>query len=175
MASIASIRRPQLAAAAAVALALGLSACGSGDDDSGNAPAQDEPAAATTADESSGTPKEQVTAFVEGFRRDLIAGDGESFCNRLTAAGRQDAIEFSRQIGRGSTCEGMVRETAKVTRESGTPQPPIKIVSVKIDGDQATVVVRAPGRTDTMKLVNRNGQWKVPDPGFSKALQETAG
>jgi hypothetical protein len=158
-------------------LALGLSACGSANDDgdSGSAATQDEPVAATTADENSGTPKEQVVAALEGFRKDFIAGDGKSFCNRLTPAGRQDAIEFSRQINRGPTCEAMVRETAKMTRESGASQPKMKIASVKIDGNKATAIVRAAGRSTTFKLVNRDGQWKIPDPGFSKALQNTAG
>jgi hypothetical protein len=154
---------------AAAAVALGLSACGSGDDDSGQTSAQSK--ATTSAGESAGTPEEQVEAFVVGMQRDFIAGDGESFCKRLTAAGRRDAIRFAEMIGRGSTCEGMVRATAKAGREAGTATPPNKIVSIKITGNRATAVVRTGDRPPAMiKLVNREGRWKLPNPGFTKAL-----
>ncbi len=170
MASIEAISRMRVVGVVAAAtVAIGMSACGSGDDDSGETSAQSKEA--TSAGESAGTPEEQVEAFVVGMQRDFIAGDGESFCNRLTAAGRRDASKFAELIGRGSTCEGMVRATAKASREAGAPTPPNKIVSIKITGNRATAVVRTGDRPPaTIKLVNRGGQWKLPNPGFTKAL-----
>jgi hypothetical protein len=168
----ASSRARAVGALAAIVVTLGLSACGSGDDSSGQTSDQDKEAAATTtAGDSQGTPKEEVEAFIVGMQKDFVAGDGESFCDRLTAAGRQDAGKFGQLIGRGSTCETMVRATAQANREGGIPTPPNKIVSIQITGDRATAVVRTGDRPPgKIKLVNQGGQWKLPDPGFTKAL-----
>jgi hypothetical protein len=110
------------------------------------------------------------------MQKDFVAGDGKSFCDRLTQAGRRDASNFGQLIGRGSTCETMVRQTAKASREAGTPTPPNKIVSIKIAGNRATAVVRTGDQPPaTLKLINRDGQWKLPDPGFTKALPDSTG
>lgn len=124
-------------AAAIAALALGIAACDSGDDP----PPISGPARA-------------VAAAVESFERATARGDYGTICDDLFTA------QVRTQAG-GEECPGLLRRTARDVQD-----PSIRITSIEVQGNSATVAVRTRARgqaeaRDELRLRLEGGRWRI--------------
>jgi hypothetical protein len=139
------------------AVVLALAGGGCGDDDSPDRPPQDD---AT-----------EIRELVRTLQSDYVEGAAESYCSKLTAAGRAQVVRFGRAYRQGTTCESVIATSSQLARRTDTEQRPTKVLAVSVTGDRATIRVSDGGRPpQRIRLVKRDGAWKVPDPGFDVAL-----
>lgn len=137
---------PVVLSALLVCFATANSGCGSdGGGDSSDASAQ------------SGD-KAQIKATFVRIEDSFASGDGDAYCDLLTAAAKaQEAL-----VGRSENCVDGIKDTARRNREAGLKQTPAKILSVTATGDKAIAIVRDPGRQpQKVWFVKQNGKWRM--------------
>jgi|GraSoiStandDraft_5_1057265.scaffolds.fasta_scaffold89573_2 hypothetical protein len=105
----------------------------------------------------SGAPKDVVTTVTQ-FESALAGRDWAGICNRLYA-------KKARAAAGGAHCPSALAQSA-----GGLRDPRVKIVSVVVRGQAATVTVAAsvngkPPVTDAIQLVRENGQYRIASAG----------
>jgi hypothetical protein len=154
------VLRRTLTAATALALAVAVSACGSDDDNDG-----------ADNNEPSGTPTQQVEQTLDQSQQAIIAGDGETYCSSLTAAGRASVAAYGRRTGRGATCAQTIATNARLAKTAGIKQQPTRVLSVKINGNTAIAKITDGGRSATkMRLTRESDGWKRPAPKYPTSI-----
>lgn len=160
--------------ATAVALALGAAACGD-DNDAGNDGGDGRAGAADGAgagksdggQEFSGREAE-INEVLVGVQDAFVELDGAGYCEKLAPAGIRQVERFGKAFAYGDQCAEIIDAASKATRDAGVKQKPTKLISVKFRGDRAIATVSNGGRPpEPMTFVNHDGNWKIPDPGFS--------
>jgi hypothetical protein len=151
---------------AAVALIVGAVACGSDDggDGGGDSAAASQDAASGSAgdggDEKAvadvgGAEERDIAARVNRVQRAILKGDSALICKNFTTQARREAAKRSRK----GTCTDNFDQIA-AARVKGAEFP--KVVTVKIDGDEADVTLREnDGRTFPVKVLKQGGEWKL--------------
>jgi hypothetical protein len=108
----------------------------------------------------------------------LYSGDGDAYCAWLT---ERAAAHFVRENKTEKTCAATVRALVpKPVPAAARATYKGRVVSIKIDGDEAVVLSRGvDGANDTTNLVKQDGKWKVdgykarnPDKPGNPALSE---
>lgn len=161
-----------VAALTAAALATGTAACGS--DEGGDAGTGQAKSKGPTPKPLTGNDEQQVRQLVKNVQIYFIKGDGENYCESLTAAGRKMVGEVGRPYRMGNTCEEFISRTAELTRKAKVKQKPTKLLAVQVRGDKAIAIVSDGGRkAQPVDLVKINGEWKIPDPGIRDPLGGT--
>jgi hypothetical protein len=135
--------------AALVACALALAGC---DDD----------------EQQPGTPRQQITDVVIGFYRDVVEGDIEAACDKLTGAGRAQAIGLPRRIGERPkpASEQQCLHRHHGLRDS-TELPGIiendllRVRRVEIDDRRARAVTTAGNYDGVQRLTRTEEGWKL--------------
>jgi hypothetical protein len=105
----------------------------------------------------SGAPK-QVTDTILQFQSALADGDFETICTELFTA-------EARAAAGGERCPSVLQDTAMDIK-----RPKVSIVSVSIQGQQATATVRAstnggPPVTDQIRLAKQKGRYRIVSAG----------
>ena len=95
-------------------------------------------------DDNGGSDEDQVRDVIE-----LVNNQDESACDKLTDKYMKDVIGGDRD-----DCEKQVKNT---------PKNAVKIKTVKINGDKATVTGDIQGGTGEIFLVKDGGDWKLDD------------
>ena len=110
-------------------------------------------------------PQEDLYDIQQDFARDR----GASVCDDLTPAGRREVLAYGRA---GESCEEAV-ETIKerlVTR--GHQLRSSRLLSVSVDGDRATLLVKDPGRPAyRVPVVIGPGDWKLPSLRHAEPIE----
>ena len=137
-----SVRTLSLALLATAAL--GVSACG-GDDSGGG-----------------GDDESQIRAVVSDYAAAIADQDGDKACGFLTDQARESVEAAGRSLqadGCADVMEKVLEQTSEADRDD---LKDIEVVSVEIDGDRATVRVKAGGdEGDPSTLVKEDGDWKI--------------
>jgi hypothetical protein len=130
-----SIRKT--AAVLVAGIALTAAGCGSDSDDAAN----------------SDDPTEVVSALY------AAAGDGdaEAMCNLMSA----DAQENAAAEEDADSCEQGIEKS--LSGGAGDLLSSIEVGEAEIDGDSGTVEISAFDQTDTVNVVQEDGQWKVDE------------
>jgi hypothetical protein len=104
------------------------------------------------------------------LQADADAGRGDRYCAALTKAGRAQVERNSIFATDGASCQDAIAREARILRKTNTNtiSKPVKIVSVEVDGDSATIMVSDEGRAPSaVRLLKVDGKWKLPDPGYT--------
>ncbi len=167
------VRARLLALAVVMVLVVGVVACGDSSDDgggdSGSSAAQSadgggDASSADLATTQAGSDEDQIAATMHYMRRVYNAGNVKAFCDKLTASGKRQVAAFGGRIRSGKTCEDVLTTVSK--NATGDGQHPVKVFSVKVDGDQG--VVRFKGgvvgsAVVPMRVRKENGEWKLTE------------
>jgi hypothetical protein len=138
--------------------AMGVAGCG-GDDSGG------------------GDDESQIRDTVTSYAAAIADKDGDKACGFLTSSAREQ-VEAAGEALKADGC-GDVLE--KVTEEASDDErnelKDIEVTSVKVDGDRATVQVKAGGDSgDPSTLVKEDGEWRIApaqDAGTTTAESAT--
>jgi len=124
--------------------AMGVSACG-GDDSGGG-----------------GDDESQIRAVVSDYAAAIADQDGDKACGYLTDSARKSVEAAGSSLeadGCGDIMEKVLEQTSEADRDD---LKDVEVVSVEIDGDHATVQVKAGDDTgDPSTLVKEDGDWKI--------------
>jgi len=172
---VGGIRVPGRLAAVAVllVLALGVVACGGSGDDGKDGAAQaksddgsSEGKALSLEKTRNGNDKDQVAATLHYTSAMLDQGNGAAFCAKLTRSARAKLVDLASQQVQ-TTCPRFARALSK---SPGHGQLPVKVYSVKVDGDRAVARTKGGivGRSVfKVKLEKENGEWRLPPSAFA--------
>jgi hypothetical protein len=138
----------------AVLLAIGLAGAGIAAAFLGGGSVGEPPAPPPRVDQAT----QQVADTLAKFERALSQGDFATICGNLFT------LE-AREAAGGDRCPSVLADTA-----GGLRDPKVEIVSITHRGKTATAVVRAkvgrgPVVTDTIRLVNQGGRYKIVSAG----------
>jgi hypothetical protein len=126
------------------ALAMGVAACG-GDDSGGG-----------------GDDESQIRDVVSNYAVAIADKDGDTACGFLTASARKQVESAGEAIDANGCGEVMEKVTEEASDDERDQLKDLEVTSVKIDGDRATVQVKAGGETgDPSTLVKEDGEWKI--------------
>ncbi len=176
-----------LAALCAITLAAGTAACGNDNDDADNnagagagaaksdqADAKQTSPADDTSDAASKQPATddgQIRALIAQAQQAFKAGDGQTACDGLNAAGQRDILDYGKAMGIKGGCPDIVKSIAKTNKAAGLEQPPTRVVAVRVRGQRATALIRIPGTGPVRQGYQKiNGQWKQQPLGLADAL-----
>jgi hypothetical protein len=156
------------ASAAALAVAVGVSACGDSTDssDQGNAAA----ARGQGGGGGSAADRKEAAAVMPYLRNRFNAGDGKSFCTRVTAAGKREIREYGLTLQGYNvhTCEAIVSKYGHQYVIRGVTQKPVRVRNLKLDNDKAVVTITGGlagiRSIAKYKLAKDAGKWKLVDP-----------
>jgi hypothetical protein len=152
----------------ATALALGVTACGDSDDSggsSGAAASTDE--GGTSANGAKPSDEQQIRTTFRAVTDSFESGDGKTFCASVTPAALKqvESLAIGLQV---EGCEAMIAQLAKQTKAANVKQRPAKVVSVKVKGRRATMVIRDGGRPpSSVRFRKVDGMWQLSDPGIT--------
>jgi hypothetical protein len=108
----------------------------------------------------------QVEHAYASLQRARMQGDGRRYCAGLTVAGRAQ-VERNSIFARGKSCAAAIAAGGRAERLANVGKKPIVIVSARVEGDRATVLVSDEGRKPApVRFIRIGGTWKLPDPGF---------
>jgi hypothetical protein len=117
----------------------------------------------------------QIRQVMDDVQAAFVAVDGRAYCSMLAPAGRLQVERFGRSFQHGDDCVETINTVAAMTRDAGAKQRPTKILSVRIHGDRAVATISNGGRPpEPMRFVKVDGQWRVPDPGFTNPFTKSA-
>jgi hypothetical protein len=143
--------------AAIACFALVAGGCGSsGDDDDGSSQSNDEAS---------------VKATFSKIEDSFALGDGKAYCSLLTPAARAQETA----VTRSTNCVRGIKQVARLNRSADLKQRPAKVLSVKVNGDRAVIVVRDPGRASQKAwFVKLGGQWRMDAAKLADTSQGSA-
>jgi len=125
--------------AVAIVLAILAAGCGGGDD------APD---------------SEQVTRAVSDYAHAFGSGDGDKACALLTPGARDAFTSRVSSLVGTRDCAGAVDKLQTVAGPNGTgPFQDATASGAKVEGDTATVTLKAGGASEQVKLEKRDGDW----------------
>jgi len=122
-----------VAAAVAAVAALGFGGCGGGDE----------------------SPEDTVSAFYTAVGE----GDFEGVCDRLS----EGAIQATIDEEGAESCEEAAETSLEGAEEASALLDQIEVGEASIDGESGTVEITLEGQTDTVNVVQEDGEWKVDD------------
>jgi hypothetical protein len=137
--------------------AMGVAGCG-GDDSGG------------------GDDESQIRDTVTSYAAAIADKDGDKACGFLTESARKQVESAGEAIDADGCAEVMEKVTEEASDDDRDQLKDIEVTSVKIDGDRATVQVKAAGETgDPSTVVKEDGEWKIAaDQDAGTATAETA-
>lgn len=152
---------------------VGAAACGDADDDgsSGNAnAAQDgrgsnepgQPQAAASAET-------EIAALMQRLRQSYNNTDGKAFCADLTSNGVREMNDWAATVAKfPDNCPAFIGAYAALFVSNDSPQTPVRVKKVTVDGDRGTVKMRGGlagiRSTATYKVARVGGNWKLTNP-----------
>jgi hypothetical protein len=124
--------------------AMGVAGCG-GDDSGGG-----------------GDDESQIRDVVSNYAVAIADKDGDTACGFLTESARKAVESAGEALDANGCAEVMEKATAEASDDERDQLKDIEVTSVKIDGDRATVQVKAAGETgDPSTLVKEDGEWRI--------------
>jgi hypothetical protein len=153
------LHRRTLSIALLSAAALAVGGCG-GDDSGGGGGGGD--------DES------QIRNVITSYAAAVADRDGDKACGYLTDTARQQIEAVADSLDADGCAGVMEKLTEQASSDDRDQLKDIKVTSVKIDGDRATVQVEAAGeKGDPSTVVKQDGDWKIDaDMGGGTATAE---
>jgi hypothetical protein len=104
--------------------------------------------------------EEQVVAAATDYARAFGAGDGEKACSLLTPGARDAFVKRVSTLVGTSDCAEAVQKLQAVAGPNVTgPFRVARATGAKVDGDEATVEIRAGSGTAEVGLEERDGEW----------------
>jgi hypothetical protein len=124
--------------------AIGVAGCG-GDDSGGG-----------------GDDDSQIRDTVTNYAAAIAEKDGDKACDFLTKSAREQVEAAGKAMDAGDCGEVLEQATEQASDEEREQLKDVEVVSVKVDGDRATVQVKAGDDTgDPSTLVKEDGEWKI--------------
>ncbi len=117
---------------------------------------------------SSQDPEQQLRAAWRASAKALNASDSHAFCDMLSDKARRYVLDGVRRsaIPRVNSCETLFAKIfAKITEAEHRHFRTSKLITVNIDGDQATTFDSTQGDAPTA-WIRQDGQWRIDDVGF---------
>jgi hypothetical protein len=124
--------------------AIGVAGCG-GDDSGGG-----------------GDDESQIRDTVTNYAAAIADKDGDKACGFLTKSAREQVEAAGKAMDAGDCGEVLEQATEQASDEDRDQLKDVEVVSVKVDGDRATVQVKAGDDTgDPSTLLEEDGEWKI--------------
>jgi hypothetical protein len=138
--------------------ALGVVGCG-GDDSGGG-----------------GDDESQIRDVVRNYAAAIADKDGDTACGFLTESARKQVEAAGAALDADGCGEVMEKVTAQASDADRQQLKDAEVVSVKVDGDRATVQVKAGDETgDPSTLIKEDGEWRIDvDQGAGTSTAESA-
>lgn len=123
-----------------------------------------------------GDDESQIRDVVTSYAKAVADRDGDQACGYLTDAARKQLEAVGPAIGANGCPDIMVKVTESASDKEREQLGDLKVTSVEVDGDHATVEVEAAGRKgDPSTLIKQDGTWKIePTSGGGTATAATA-
>lgn len=166
----------------AIALATAIAACGDSNDDTSNdgnagASANQDGGSSSNANDTSGdngsaeqpaSDEDQIKALLTASQKAFRTGDGKVVCDALTAAGQKDMVDYGSVIGLAGDCAKVAEGVTAYNKKVGLKQPPSKVVAVRVNGQNATAIMRVEGSGAIRQGFKKiDSQWKQLPYGLS--------
>lgn len=153
------------AAIVATACALVVSGCGGSSDETTE----------TAAGAGASNAKQQIATTFARWQKDFIAGRGDAACAKLTSSAKRDEVaqlhKIFPDVRSGASCPEALRAVAAATRRAALKQQPAVVVSVRVQGEEATAMVSDAGRpAQAFPFAHERGEWKLATAGFAGLL-----
>jgi hypothetical protein len=158
-------------AAVGLLLVAGAAGCGDSDNDSASGSNGGGSQTERAADTGSAADRKEVAAIMPRLREQYNSIDGKAFCAELTPGGQKEVKEWGATVKelKAKNCEQTIARYARVfVKASRSPQTPVRLKGMEIDGDKATVTLNGGlagiRSTATYKLAKTDGKWKLVNP-----------
>lgn len=170
-----------LVASCAIAAAIATTtACGddtaqtSGGDETSQTEAGEKATTASSPDANSAestTDEGQIRALVARIQEAFKTGDGKVVCDSLTEAGQRDLAKYGRTMSVPGPCANVAASITAQNRASKIPQPPVRVVTVRVNGSTATALMKIDGTAPLRQQYDKiDGEWKVRTFGIGAAV-----
>jgi hypothetical protein len=108
-------------------------------------------------DDNSGVDTSDPTAVVTALYAAAGDGDAAAMCDLLSA----DAQQRAQETEDADDCETAVEKS--LSGGAGDLLSQIEVGEADVEGDSGTVEIKAFGQTDTVNVVQEDGEWKVDE------------